>query len=204
MIPPRNVLRQGYDAAINEIDSARQPQRLTNAYYSQIGNAIFEAGWSALEHSEAARRGLRVSTRLQVVSAPMGTGKTSFTVAFITALVRLADSNPDMPKGCVFLVEQIPKAEDMFVDLSKLLPGKVAVWTRDHDVNCSTPLKVIPSKKFSVDDLENYPVAIVTHAFYRDRRGIRLATSSTTASARPARSQSWMSSPMTSCYSTSP
>jgi hypothetical protein len=88
----------------------------------------------------------------------MGTGKTSFTLAFITALVRSAS---EAPLGCVFLVEQMAKADEMYRELSPLLPGKVAVWTTDHNVTCSKPTKVLnPAARFHVDDLEARAVAI--------------------------------------------
>src|SRR5882757_6255204 len=87
------------------------------------------------------------------------------------ALMRLGDTDPNAPRGCVFLVEQMEKAEQMYVELNALLPDKVAVWTSDHDVNCKQPRKVLnPSRRFSVDDLEDYDVAIVTHAFYKNTR----------------------------------
>jgi hypothetical protein len=47
MIPAREALRQAYDAAIEEIDSARGSRQLTNAFYAKIGDAIFEACYSA-------------------------------------------------------------------------------------------------------------------------------------------------------------
>jgi hypothetical protein len=170
----RKMLRVAYDAVIEQINSSRGSQQLTNAFYSKIGDAVFEACYSALENSEAAKAGVKVAKALQVVSAPMGAGKTTFTLAFITALVRLRENRPDMPYGCVFLVEQMTKADEMYRELSALLPGKVAVWTTDHDVQCKSPTKVLkPAARFHVDDLENHEVAIVTHAFYKGKRGLK-------------------------------
>jgi hypothetical protein len=166
------MLRAAYDAVIEEINTSRGSQQLSNAFYSKIGDAIFEACYSALENSETAKRGIKVPKALQVVSAPMGAGKTTFTLAFMTALVRLRERRPDIPYGSVFLVEQMAKADEMFRELSALLPGKVAVWSTDHDVNCKSPTKVQnPAARFHVSDLENHEVAIVTHAFYKGRRG---------------------------------
>jgi hypothetical protein len=104
----------------------------------------------------------------------MGTGKTSFTIAFITALVRLTEGNSETPKGCLFLVEQMVKAEEMYLALSALLPGKVAVWSSDHNVLNTKPTKVLNSKKrFHIDELEDHAVAIVTHALYKAPRGTK-------------------------------
>ena len=114
MIPAREVLRATYHAVIEEIDSARGSQQLTNTFYSKVGDAVFEAGYSALEHSQVARQSLQLPPRLSVVSAPMGTGKTSFTVAFIAALVRLTEAGPQAAHGCVFVVEQMPRRRRCF------------------------------------------------------------------------------------------
>jgi hypothetical protein len=172
MIPAREVLRVAYDAVVQEIDRSRGSRQLTNAFYSKVGDAIFDACYMALENSEAAKGRHKVQKRLHVVSAPVGTGKTTFSLAFITALVRLGQRDTEAPCGCVFLVEQMTKAEQMYRELSTLLPGQVAVWSTDHDVHCTTPAKVLnPAARFHVDDLEHYPVAIVTHAFYKGKRG---------------------------------
>jgi hypothetical protein len=172
MIPARETLRAAYDAVIEQINSSRGSEQLTNAFYSKIGDAIFEACYGALENSEAAKAGLKTPKALQVVSAPMGAGKTTFTLAFITAFVRLRKQDPDTPCGCVFLVEQMTKADEMYCELSALLPGKVAVWSTDHDANCNTPTKVHkPAARFHVHDLENHEVVIATHAFYKGKRG---------------------------------
>jgi hypothetical protein len=172
MTPARKALRAAYDDVIDEIDSARKSQQLTNAFYTKIGSAIFDACYCALEHSATPKDTINLQPRLHVVSAPMGTGKTSFTVAFITALVRMTQLDRDDPQGCVFLVEQMVKADEMYRELSALLPGQVAIWTTDHDVSCTKPKKVLrPTARFHVDDLQRYPVAIVTHQFYKGPRG---------------------------------
>src|SRR5262245_55578444 len=107
----REVLRAAYDTVTEEIDGARGSRQLTNAFYAKIGEAVFETCYRALEHSEASKEGRELPHRLHVVSAPMGTGKTTFTVAFITALVRLTESERAAPQGCLFLVEQRAKAD---------------------------------------------------------------------------------------------
>jgi hypothetical protein len=66
MIPAREALRATFDAVVDEIDNARGSQQLTNAFYAKIGNAIFDACYGALEHSEAS------GGTLQALSAPPG------------------------------------------------------------------------------------------------------------------------------------
>src|SRR5262245_40800068 len=172
MIPARETLRAAYDAVIQQIDSSRSSRQLTNAFYSKVGDAVFDACYRAVEQSEAAKAGVKTPKDLKVVSAPMGAGKTTFTLAFITALVRLVRRDANAPHGCGFVVEQTTKADEMYRELARLLPRKVAVWATDHDVNCKTPTKVLkPAARFHVDDLEKHEVAIVMHAFYKGKRG---------------------------------
>jgi hypothetical protein len=48
------------------------------------------------------------------------------------------------------------------------------VWTTDHDVNCKKPTKVPnPAARIHVDQLEHHQVAVVTHAFYKGKRGLK-------------------------------
>ena len=170
MLPARETLRAAYDAVVKEIESSRGTQQLTNLFYAQVGEAIFDACYKALETSEAAKTGIKTPKALQVVSAPMGTGKTTFAIAFTTSLVRLRKQQPDAPFGCVFVVEQMTKAEEMFRELEVLLPHKVAVWSSDHDVNNKNPTKVLkPAKQFHIDELARHEVVIVTHALYKTR-----------------------------------
>jgi hypothetical protein len=175
MLPAREFLRAAYDAVIQQIGISRASQQLTNAFYSKVGDAIFDACYGAIEQSEAAKAGVKTPNALKVVSAPMGAGKTTFTLAFITALVRLRERDPDIPRGCVFVVEQMTKADEMYRELYRLLPNQVAVWSTDHDVNCKAPAKVLkPAARFQVDDLGKHEVAIVTHAFYKGKRGLKV------------------------------
>jgi hypothetical protein len=188
-LPGRDVVRKAYNEAIREIEAARGTQQFENEFHRCIADAVFDGCYSALEHftawveqrgpaDKATPRELRalrreiggqnaVAPRLHVVSAPMGTGKTTFTTAFIMAMVRLADSYPSMPYGCLFLTDQIVKADGMYIELSRFLPNNVAIWTTNHDVDCLSPTKVNPAATFHKDDLQHFPVAIVTHAFFK-------------------------------------
>lgn len=75
--------------------------------------------------------------------------------------------------GCLFVVDQIKKADGMFRQINTLLPGRVAVWTSDHDVNSGKPTQIYvpPERRFHVDQLEQHAVAVVTQAFLRGPRG---------------------------------
>jgi hypothetical protein len=179
ILPNREELRVEYDAAIQELLSKELTnQNLDKGWYRQIGGSLFDACYRALEdacHPEA-RRGLQGTpygvskhARMHVVSAPVGSGKTSFSLAFIVAMVRSAERNSEAPYGSLFVVDQIPRAEQIYRDLNALIPGRVAVWTSDHDAGPGRkePTKVLnPTARFTKDQLNEYPVAIVTHAFF--------------------------------------
>ena len=186
---PRGLCRDAFDQAILKIERERGTQQFDNAFHRLVADAVFDACWEALEHfaehneqrgypEPASQSELRaviggkigntVPPRLHVVSAPMGTGKTTFTIAFIMALVELGKRIPQMPQGCVYLTDQIVKADEMYRQLNHFLPGRVAIWTSDHDPDCAEPKKVLkPAARFHKDDLKAYPVAIATHALFK-------------------------------------
>ena len=168
-IPDREALRALYDEAVNEINQSRDNVKLTTEFYAKTGNGVFNAGYLALSDYCIATK---APQRLHVVSAPAGGGKTSFSYALILAVTRYAEWTPDAPYGCVFVVDQITKADEVYRELNALLPGKVAIWTKDHDAQCTTPTKVLePAARFTQDQLRHYPVIVVTHAFYNGARG---------------------------------
>jgi hypothetical protein len=178
VLPSRDVLRAAYNDAVREIDQSRDRPMLTTAFYAQIGDSLFDACYRALEDYCEAQGDPkdRKPPRTHVVSAPVGAGKTTFSTAFIAALVRVTEGQPEAPYGCVFVADQITKADQMYRDLSVLLPGKVGIWTTDHDKTPSDSQRdkakvPNPSARFDVDELRQYPVAIVTHAFYSGSRG---------------------------------
>lgn len=111
--------------------------------------------------------------RRLTVSAPAGAGKTSFSYALMVAVTRNAENDPAAPYGCVYVVDQISKADEAYRELAALLPGKVAVWTTEHDVNCKEfpKLKKRPAAQFDREALRLCPVVIVTHQFYLGPKG---------------------------------
>jgi hypothetical protein len=174
-LPSRAVLRAAYDTAILEIDRSRTKPMLTTAFYARIGDSVFDACYLALaDHCDATagEKKEREPAKVHVVSAPVGAGKTSFSVAFLAAFVRVTEHDGDAPQGAVFLADQITKADEVYRQLAALVPGKVAIWTQDHDSKRSAKAKVQdPAACFEVDALRLYPLAIVTHAFYNGTRG---------------------------------
>jgi hypothetical protein len=166
-------LRLAHAEAVSEIEHDRgQPGQLTRGINGQVGDSILNAGVRAL--TEETGEGPFKEPKQFVVAAPPGTGKTSHTVALMVAIVRTAEpADLSQPYGCLFVVDQIKKADEMFQQIAKLLPGQVAVWTTDHDVNCTNPTQmyVPPERRFHVDQLEQHAVSVVTQAFLRAPRG---------------------------------
>jgi hypothetical protein len=160
-------LRGFYDQVIGELNPRRG--NLTNTFQSKIGDAVFEAGCSALANFATDTH------KLMTVSARCGTGKTSFAYALAAAITRLAEADPSTPYGIVFLVEQKEQAERAYCELVQLLPPeKVRVWTEDHDIagNKSDKIKVHnPAARCSKADLAHAPVIIVTQKFYLGKDG---------------------------------
>lgn len=164
--PDRAALRVLYDAAIVEINTSRNTNLLTTDFYTKTGDAVFDAGCLALSDAATDTR------RMHTVPAPAGGGKTSFAYALALAVTRYAENRPNAPCGVVFVVEQIESANKAYQELSAHLPGKVHIWTSDHDVRCKQPEKVKnPPVRSTPSELRNFPIVIVTHKFYLGTRG---------------------------------
>ena len=174
-VPPtvfnREALRALYDEAVKQINPSRPTIDLTTGFYAETGNAVFEAGYLALSDY---CKGPSGPHRLHTVSAPAGGGKTSYSYALMLALTRHAEQTPSSPYGSIFVVDQIKKADEAFKDVNALAPGKVAVWTTEHDPSCKNRARVPhPAAEFTKDQLRRYPIVIVTHAFYNGKDGYK-------------------------------
>jgi hypothetical protein len=162
-------LRAAHGEAVAEIERIRnQPGQLTTGINGEVGGSILDSGVRALADVPDDQE-----PKQFVVAAPPGTGKTSHAIALMAATVRTADKDDlSKPYGCLFVVDQIKKADDMYRQVNELLPGQVAVWTTDHDVNAINPTTYVPpERRFDVDQLEQRAIAVVTQAFLRGPRG---------------------------------
>jgi hypothetical protein len=72
------------------------------------------------------------------------------------------------PLGCAFVVQHVETAANAYDELSALLPDKVAVWTSEHDADNPQATK---QPRFTVAELEGYPIIIITHEFFKGARG---------------------------------
>src|SRR5215470_11672278 len=167
--PDREALRALYDEAVKQINPSRPTIDLTTGFYAETGSSVIEAGYLALSDY---CKGPSGPHRLHTVSAPAGGGKTSYSYALMLALTKYAEQTPGAPYGCVFVVDQIKKADEAFKDLNALRPGKVAVWTVEHNRGCKKRTKVPhPAAEFTKDELRHYPIIVVTHVFYNGPNG---------------------------------
>jgi hypothetical protein len=167
-LPDRTELRVLYDDAINEIIASWDSKLLTTEFYTQTKDAIFDAGCLALADTATDTR------RVHTVAAPPGGGKTTFSHAFVIAFTRYAEKHPDALYGAVFVVDTVKKANIVYSDLNKHLPGKVAIWTTDHDASSNKEPQFLdeePAAKYRRKDLPNYPVIVVTHKAYLGPQG---------------------------------
>jgi hypothetical protein len=78
-------------------------------------------------------------------------------MAFMTALVRLTEDNA-LPVGCALLVHDIETANRAHHELPTLLPGRVAVFTSEHDADRAVAVR---EHRYSIDELDDQPAIIV-------------------------------------------
>jgi len=86
----RDLLGREFDAAVVQLDQLRDKPMLTTEFYRSIGDSLFDAGYQALKDFVVHYTpfGGGPCDRMHVISAPVGSGKTSFSIAFVAALDR--------------------------------------------------------------------------------------------------------------------
>lgn len=156
-------LKNAYEAALQQQATTRN-KKITR-FDREVAQSIFCAGLLAIEDNQTG------AAQYRVVSAPTGSGKSSYSQAFTRAYV---ETFPDA--SVLFLVETIQQAEDTYRAMSALIgTDRVAVWTSAHDIGAAARAVqqehgFTPDRCFSVDDLQQYPVVIATHRFYMGPR----------------------------------
>jgi hypothetical protein len=152
----KDRLRAAYDEAVTKINVDRSGL-LHGPLYKQMQELVFDTAYGALLDTFAPPP----QARMHVLSALPGTGKSTFSNAWATAIVACGGS-------VLFVVEQMETADQRYRDLNKILPGKVAVWSTDHRKGNHSPSKVKnPAAQFHKNELKNYPVAVCTHEGYK-------------------------------------
>src|SRR4051812_14711614 len=101
-------LQNAYQAAIQQ--QAQQRNQAVTPFARKVADSIFTACFLAMEDRN------QDVAQYRVVSAPTGSGKSSYAQAFIQAYV---DTVPDC--SVLYLVETIRQAEDIYRDLTRLV-----------------------------------------------------------------------------------
>jgi hypothetical protein len=177
--PSPGAMKSAYLKALEEIHQRRATTLAQGGYASQVQEEAFWAFYRALASACGAivcesnpeceyAKNNRPSRQVHVVASAPGSGKSTLAKAFAIALTRVNETKP-YPLGCVFLVHHIATAEAVYRELSALVPNAVAVFSTKHDAENTRTQGYAGS--FSVRDLENHPIIVVTHEFYMGIRG---------------------------------
>jgi hypothetical protein len=182
LMPSPVALHQAFHGALAELEHRRGREPRKSGYAAQSQEAVFEAGMRALGGSlgaiyrevssddpHAIALPHEAIPQMQVVASSPGSGKSTSAKAFMLAVARegLKDR---YPLGCTFVVQHVETAADAYQELKVFLPDQVAVWTSEHDAD-SPVLKREP--RFTVAELQDYPIIIVTHEFFKGVRADR-------------------------------
>lgn len=180
LTPSPGDLRPAFHQALTELERVHGREPRNSGYAARSQEAVYEAGRRALlrtavyqdfhrDNPAAIAFPHETIPDVQVVASAPGSGKSTSAKAFMLAVVRegLKDK---YPLGCAFVVQHVETAADAYEELEALLPDQVAIWTSEHDADSPVTKR---KPRFTVDDLENYPIAIVTHEFFKGVRAER-------------------------------
>lgn len=184
---PEAQVARGFDQSIDCLEMAYWYQcecvwgdrnRTLSPFDRAVAAAVYCACRAALNDSRTDR------SLIRTISAPTGSGKTTFALAFVAALVgNSRDPGWNYQESALIVVETIEQADDIYRQLISH-PGidddVVGIWTSYHDANLTAyqsgrygfdELKWKPAKRQAREELENYPIVIVTHSFHTSRNG---------------------------------
>lgn len=156
--------RQGLILELRELYCLRGSP--LTSFMTSVAHSIYETLFAALTDGREGRK------RLQVSSAPTGSGKSSSAIAFLSYAYK------EEGVRSAFVVETVRQAEDTYRELKGLLGKAVAVWTSVHDAAKTVDDEMVeadkgfrPTDRFHRSDLRDTPVVIVTHSFFEGRNG---------------------------------
>jgi superfamily II DNA or RNA helicase len=172
-----DALRQAFWTAV-ERQALKRGKPALSPFTRKVAEAILEAGLLAFEDRQLGR------ARFQIVSAPTGSGKSTYAWALVAALIEAVRGT-----SAVFLCETIDQCEDTYRELLAVVPKKdLAIWTSAHDKGARGG-QPRTGLRFHAKDLRRRRVAVATHATFKGRARGHLAqtTKHLTAPSRPAR-----------------
>jgi hypothetical protein len=132
------------------------------AFDQKIANVVAAASLAAIADQDD------TFAKFKVVSAPTGSGKSSFAVCFGAALY---ETNPD--SSIAYVVETMTQAEAVYRDLKAILPAgaSLAVYTSAHNIKRNSEAILrdegwLPEDRFDRDTLASFRVVVVTHKLW--------------------------------------
>ena len=161
-MPEMDMTRLHADFAQMRAKQHRLHARHETAFDLKVDALVWRVAELAMGDATAGR------SKVRVVSAPTGSGKTNATAALAAAGLVAQDAT----FTAAFVVEYAEQAEDLYRKLLALLPehlhGEVVVWTTAHDHGTSPEVAketyhVEPTRRFSRGDLLAARIAIGTH-----------------------------------------
>ena len=180
--PSPGALWEAFEVALEELEHRRGREPRRSGYAARSQEAVYEAGLHALSASvlaiyqEVQRGNPNAITfppegipEMQVVASSPGSGKSTSAKAFMLAVAR-EGLKDQYPLGCAFVVQHIETADDAYKELKALLPNQVALWTSEHDADSPVQIR---EPRFTVAELEDYPIIVVTHEFFKGVRADR-------------------------------
>jgi hypothetical protein len=165
---PQDPLTVTYWNEVENLMHMRGPQGVTPFAHS-VAQAVLDAALLALQDrvsGNAVHRTLAAST---------GSGKSSFSWCLVAALLKTV---PD--SSVLYVCPDVRQTEATYIELSKIIEEEdMAIWTGGHDAGSS----LIQIKKafggfepmtprFWKGDLETRRVAIVSHHWYIEKKGV--------------------------------
>jgi hypothetical protein len=181
-MPSPGALQCAFETALTELERGRGLEPRKSGYAAKSQEAVFEAGMRALSGSlvaiyqdfhrdnpNAIAFPHEAIPEVQVVASASGSGKSTSAKAFMLAVVREGAKNK-YPLGCAFVVQHVETAANAYDELKDLLPDQVAVWTSEHDADSPVTKR---EPRFTVAELQDYPIIIVTHEFFKGVRAQR-------------------------------
>jgi superfamily II DNA or RNA helicase len=124
-----STLYDAFQAAVARTDELRGSTMLSTAFYQEVAKAVFLTFYEALTDTKVFGR---ARNRLHVISAPSGSGKTTFTNTAIAALINSVPNS-----SALVVVEQIKT-------LKRCCPAR---WRVGHPSSRRSPAMNCPTTR---------------------------------------------------------
>lgn len=127
--------------------------------HSPVNKAVSEVVFNTAHKALVDTRGGINDGKFKVVSAPTGSSKTTSSVAFAVAAF---NTTPGF--SCAFIVEEIRTAQEVYEQLTELLPPEyVGVWSSKHDAKRPPEDVEEGYPLFTIEQMRDLPIVVFTH-----------------------------------------